>query len=101
MYMYTVHTCMHVIVHVDVQYMYIIHVHVHVYSTYTHACYSSCTCTMYIHIALMGMLEKRRFQKFLVFTSDYNPEDPKTTQGNKRREVLCNYVHASFTCYRS
>ena len=49
----------------------------------------------------MGMLEKRRFQKFLVFTSDYNPEDPKTTQGNKRREALCNYVHASFTCYRS
>lgn len=31
--------------------------------------------------SLMGMLEKRRFQKFLVFTSDYNPEDPKTTQG--------------------
>lgn len=31
--------------------------------------------------SLMGIFEKRRFRKFLVFANDFDPEDPKTFQG--------------------
>ena len=29
----------------------------------------------------MGLLEKRRFQKFLIFCNDYDESDPKTHKG--------------------
>lgn len=32
--------------------------------------------------SLMGIFEKRRFRNFLVFTNDFNPEDPKTWKGD-------------------
>ncbi|XP_074609182.1 rab GDP dissociation inhibitor beta-like [Acropora palmata] len=31
--------------------------------------------------SLMGIFEKRRFRNFLVFTNDFNPDDPKTWKG--------------------
>ena len=33
---------------------------------------------------LMGLLEKRRYQKFLIFCNDYEESDPKTYQGTLR-----------------
>ena len=33
---------------------------------------------------LMGLLEKRRYQKFLIFCNDYEESDPKTHQGTLR-----------------
>ena len=32
---------------------------------------------------LMGIFEKRRFRKLLIFTTDFDAEDPKTYQGNE------------------
>ena len=66
-------------------YLYLYSVHVPV-----HFCMIVCTCTVcnIVHsiirtpcIGLMGLLEKRRFQKFLVFCNDYEEADPKTHQG--------------------
>jgi Rab GDP dissociation inhibitor len=31
--------------------------------------------------SLMGVFEKRRFRKFLIFSNDFDPEDSKTWQG--------------------
>ena len=31
--------------------------------------------------SLMGIFEKRRFRKFLLFCNDFDPEDPKTWNG--------------------
>ena len=35
----------------------------------------------------MGLLEKRRFQKFLIFCNDYEESDPKTHKGMCRLEL--------------
>ena len=40
--------------------------------------------------SLMGIFEKRRFRKLLMFVNDFDPNDPKTFQG-KRKNLL-------FTC---
>ena len=32
-------------------------------------------------VGLMGLLEKRRFRNFLIYTSDYDENDPKTFKG--------------------
>ena len=32
-------------------------------------------------VGLMGLFEKRRFRKFLIFVNDFNLDDPKTFQG--------------------
>ena len=31
--------------------------------------------------SLMGIFEKRRFRKYLIFCNDFDPKDPKTWQG--------------------
>ena len=31
--------------------------------------------------SLMGIFEKRRFRKFVIFVNDFEPDDPKTFQG--------------------
>ena len=31
--------------------------------------------------SLMGIFEKRRFRKLLIFVNDFEPDDPKTWQG--------------------
>ena len=34
--------------------------------------------------SLMGIFEKRRFRKLLIFVNDFDPSDPKTFQGKRK-----------------
>ena len=38
--------------------------------------------------SLMGIFEKRRFRKLLIFVNDFDPSDPKTFQGKRKLFLL-------------
>ena len=72
-------------------------------SMYMYCIQCTCTCmliaTTLSCAGLMGLLEKRRFQKFLIFCNDYEESDPKTHQGAPA--VQCNthlHVQYMYTC---
>jgi len=46
--------------------------------------------------SLMGILEKRRCQKFLEFVGEYDAENPKTQQGLDLKKVSCQQVFDHF-----
>jgi len=46
--------------------------------------------------SLMGILEKRRCQKFLEFVGEYDPENPKTQQGLDLKKNTCREVFDYF-----
>jgi len=46
--------------------------------------------------SLMGIFEKRRFRKFLIFCSDFEPEDPKTWQGIDPKKTTMEEIYAKF-----
>ncbi|XP_031566609.1 rab GDP dissociation inhibitor alpha-like [Actinia tenebrosa] len=46
--------------------------------------------------SLMGIFEKRRFRKFLIFTNDFDPEDSKTWQGVDPKKTTMQEVYDKF-----
>jgi len=54
------------------------------------------TDTEALKSSLMGIFEKRRCQKFLVFIQQYKPEDPKTHQGYDLTKMTCAQLFAQF-----
>ncbi|CAD5221029.1 unnamed protein product [Bursaphelenchus okinawaensis] len=46
--------------------------------------------------SLMGMFEKRRFKKFLVWVQNFNPEDPKTWDGLDPKSTPMQAVYEKF-----
>ena len=57
----------------------------------------------YLHVALadlMGMFEKRRFRKFLVFVANFDENDPKTFEGVDPRTPACVMSTGSLTWAR-
>lgn len=45
---------------------------------------------------LMGMFEKRRFRKFLVFVASFDENDPKTLEGVDPRSTTMRDVYKKF-----
>ena len=42
--------------------------------------------------SLMGIFEKRRFRKMLIFINDFEPDDPKTWQGEMLDFRFCVFL---------
>lgn len=50
----------------------------------------------YFPLGLMGLFEKRRFRKFLVFIANFDENDPKTMEGVDPKKTTMREVYKKF-----